>query len=42
MRRSSDCTRGWVREEGATDVPEFTKQDNDELELEVLRELGRI
>ncbi|KAK0655715.1 hypothetical protein B0T16DRAFT_384537 [Cercophora newfieldiana] len=36
----SNCTRGWVREDGATNVPVFTKQDNEDLEVEVLKGLG--
>ncbi|KAK4163105.1 hypothetical protein QBC43DRAFT_379592 [Cladorrhinum sp. PSN259] len=42
LRMSMDYTRGWIREDGATDVPVFTKQDNENLELEVLKELGYI
>lgn len=42
LTMSSDPRQGWVREEGAGHVPVFTKEDNDNLELEVLKELGYI
>ncbi|KAK3290783.1 uncharacterized protein B0H64DRAFT_368251 [Chaetomium fimeti] len=42
LRMSPDVRHGWVREDGAGHVPVFTKEDNDSLELEVLRELGYI
>lgn len=32
--------RGWIREEGATDIPVFSKEDNTARETEVLQELG--
>lgn len=39
---SPERIRGWVREEGATDIPVFSKEDNTALETQVLRELGKI
>ncbi|KAK4226711.1 hypothetical protein QBC38DRAFT_528173 [Podospora fimiseda] len=45
LRISKDYTHGWIREDGhdgATDVPVFKKQDDENLELEVLKELGYI
>lgn len=39
---SPERIHGWVREEGATDIPVFSKEDNTALETEVLRELGKI
>ncbi|KAH6847419.1 hypothetical protein B0I37DRAFT_430962 [Chaetomium sp. MPI-CAGE-AT-0009] len=42
LRMSPDVKYGWVREDGAGQLPAFTKEDNDNLELEVLKELGYI
>ncbi|KAI1777021.1 hypothetical protein F4818DRAFT_408857, partial [Hypoxylon cercidicola] len=42
LRMSPDARHGWVREDGAGDIPAFTKEDNSILEQEVLRELGYI
>jgi hypothetical protein len=42
LKISSDVRQGWVREDGAGQLPAFTKEDNDNLELEVLKELGWI
>ncbi|KAM0392290.1 hypothetical protein ACHAPZ_011036 [Fusarium culmorum] len=39
---SSDVRDGWVRKADAGDVGVFTKQDNDDLEMEVLKELGYV
>lgn len=39
---SPERIRGWVREEGATGIPVFSKEDNTALETEVLPELGKI
>jgi hypothetical protein len=33
---------GWTRKAADTTVPKYTKEDNDKLEEDVLRELGRI
>lgn len=40
--RSEDLSLGWVRSPEAGDVGRFTKEDNDQLELSALRELGYI
>lgn len=39
---SSDVRDGWVRKANAGDVRVFTKQDNDYLEMEILKELGYV
>ncbi|UZP36830.1 hypothetical protein NXS19_004646 [Fusarium pseudograminearum] len=39
---SSDVRVGWVRKANAGDVDVFTKQDNDDLEMEILKELGYV
>ncbi|KAF5230111.1 hypothetical protein FAUST_9971 [Fusarium austroamericanum] len=39
---SSDVRDGWVRKANAGDVRIFTKQDNDYLEMEILKELGYV
>ncbi|KAJ4122973.1 hypothetical protein NW768_009964 [Fusarium equiseti] len=39
---SSDVQAGWVRKAEAGDVGVFTKQDNDDLEMEILKELGYV
>ncbi|OJI96966.1 hypothetical protein ASPVEDRAFT_873010 [Aspergillus versicolor CBS 583.65] len=40
--RSEDLSLGWVRSPEAGDVGRFTKEDNEQLELSALRELGYI
>lgn len=40
--RSEDLSLGWVRSPEAGDVGRFTKEDNEQLELSALRELGFI
>ncbi|KAH6619751.1 hypothetical protein B0J18DRAFT_434914 [Chaetomium sp. MPI-SDFR-AT-0129] len=42
LRMSPDVRCGWVREDGAGHLPSFTKEDNINLEQEVLKELGYI
>ncbi|KAM0492208.1 hypothetical protein ACHAP8_010071 [Fusarium lateritium] len=39
---SSDVRLGWVREASAGNFRIFTKQDNEDLEMEILKELGYI
>ncbi|KAF4452087.1 Protein kinase-like domain [Fusarium austroafricanum] len=39
---SSDMPRGWVRKPGAGPIPVFTKQDQDDLEMEILKEFGYV
>lgn len=40
VTKSADVRRGWVREEGCEAPSTFTKEVKDNLELEVLKELG--
>ncbi|KAF6810066.1 aminoglycoside phosphotransferase [Colletotrichum musicola] len=40
LERSPDVRRGWIRQKGAGDVPPFTTADQDDIETEVLKELG--
>ncbi|RKU43199.1 hypothetical protein DL546_005720 [Coniochaeta pulveracea] len=40
LELSSDPRRGWVRQTGAENIPTSTKEDDANLEHEVLRELG--
>lgn len=40
--RSEDISSGWVRSSVAGEVRRFSKQDNRELELSILRELGHV
>ncbi|QPC69305.1 hypothetical protein HYE68_000057 [Fusarium pseudograminearum] len=42
VERSSDVRDGWVRKVDAGDVRAFTKKDNDDLEIEILKELGYV
>jgi hypothetical protein len=42
LTMSSDVRQGWVREDGAGQLPDSTKKANNKLELEVLKELGYI
>ncbi|KAL3599926.1 hypothetical protein FPOAC2_04154 [Fusarium poae] len=39
---SSDVRLGWVRKVDAGDVGVYTKQDNNDLEMEILKELGYV
>ncbi|KAF6808498.1 hypothetical protein CPLU01_15664, partial [Colletotrichum plurivorum] len=40
LEMSPDVRRGWVRQKDAGDVPPFTTADQDDIETEVLKELG--
>jgi hypothetical protein len=40
VKMSVDVRRGWVREVDAESIRLFTKEDDANLELEVLKELG--
>lgn len=42
VEESSDLRRGWVRKAGAKAPRGFTKDDQANLELEVLKELGYV
>jgi len=39
LERPSGVISGWTRKAG---LPRFTREDDEKLEMEVLRELGRI
>jgi hypothetical protein len=41
LERPSGVISGWTRKAGLT-VPRFTREDDENLEMEVLRELGKI